>query len=196
MKDKIILVDCDGVILEWEPAFTRWMLEIGFQELPDAKFNYKIHKRFNIGKKSRSWDLVKEFNESEAIGTLPPLRDAVEYVRKLHDEYGYKFHCITSLSTNPTSQKYRQQNLDRVFGEGIFTRLVCLSTGADKNHVLDEYRNTGFYWVEDKYQNALAGVDAGLQSLLIRHPHNEVFDHPDIRMVENWCDIYKIVIGD
>lgn len=193
MKDKIILVDADGVCLDWEPAFTQWMLQQGWEELPDAQSKYKIHKRFNVGPKTRSWDLVREFNESAAIETLSPLRDAVEYVQRLHDDHGYKFHCITSLSTHPLSVKYRQRNLDRVFGEGLFTRLVCLPTGADKDHILDEYRDSGCYWVEDKYVNAIAGLNAGLTSLLMQHEHNQDFDHPEIQVVKNWSEIYDLV---
>jgi len=195
MKDKIILVDCDGVVLEWEPAFTRWMKELGFEEYPDAELNYSINKRFKIGTETRSWDLVKEFNQSEAVGTLPPLRDAVTYVRKLHNDHGYKFHCITSLSDHPNAHKYRQKNLDEVFGKGIFERLVCLATGADKDHALAEYKDTGCFWLEDKATNAIAGLRAGLQSILIKHPHNQSFDHPDIQMVETWHEVYNIVVG-
>lgn len=195
MKDKIILVDCDGVILDWEPAFTRWMMNIGYQRNRDSDGEYKIHKRFKVGRDIRTLDLVTEFNESPAIGTLKPLRDAVEYIRRLHFEHGYKFHCITSLSTHPVSQAYRQKNLDEVFGAGIFERLVCLPTGSDKDNVLAEYRDSGCYWLEDKYDNAVAGVNAGLQSLLMKHSYNEFFNHPKIRMVENWQHVYNIVVN-
>ena len=36
---------------------------------------------------------IKVFNESAAICCIPPLRDAVKYVRKMHEELG----CVFSL---------------------------------------------------------------------------------------------------
>lgn len=196
MKKELILVDADGVLFEWEPAFTKWMLARGFKELPDASQKYKIHKRFDLDKKINTWNLVKEFNESEEIAHLEPLRDSVEYVKKLSRLHGYRFHCITSLSTEPTAVQRRQKNLDTVFGEGVFERLICLQTGADKDQVLEEYRDTGCFWCEDKYANAEAGLALGLTPLLVEHEHNKDYRNPKIKTVKNWKEIYEIILND
>ena len=33
MKDSVILVDCDGVLLNWEYAFDVWMQQHGFKKI-------------------------------------------------------------------------------------------------------------------------------------------------------------------
>ncbi len=190
---KIILTDADGVILDWEYAFDIWMQEHGFQKQEGGQLVYNIGKRYGIdmeqGKK-----LIKIFNESAAIGFLPALRDSMYYVKRLHEEHGYVFHCITSLSKDENAQKLRTMNLQKLFGKTAFEKFIYLDTGADKDEVLDQYRNKGYFWIEDKITNAVAGQERGLKSLLVEHGHNMDFDHPEIPRVKNWREIYDIVI--
>ena len=192
MKDSVILVDCDGVLLNWEYAFDVWMQQHGFKKIPGGDLNYNIGKRYGIdsdqGKK-----LIKMFNESAAIGFLPPLRDAMYYVKRLHEEFGYVFHCITSLSTDPSAQKLREMNLAKLFGDTVFEKVICLDTGADKDEALAHYKDTGCWWIEDKYDNALVGHNLGLNSLLVEHGHNMHFYHDRIPVVKNWKEVFEIV---
>ena len=109
---KTILVDCDGVLTNWEYAFDIFMLEYGFKKVPDANLVYDIGARYGLDK-AQGKKLIKQFNESASIGFLPPLRDAVQYVTKLADE-GWDFICITSLSTNKYAQKLRKMNLAKL----------------------------------------------------------------------------------
>jgi len=192
MKDSVILVDCDGVLLNWEYAFDVWMQQHGFKKVPGGDLNYNIGKRYGIdsdqGKK-----LIKMFNESAAIGFLPPLRGAMYYVKRLHEEFGYVFHCITSLSTDPSAQKLREMNLAKLFGDTVFEKVICLDTGADKDEALAHYKDTGCWWIEDKYDNALVGHNLGLNSLLVEHGHNMHFYHDRIPVVKNWKEVFEIV---
>jgi hypothetical protein len=50
MKDKVILVDADGVLLNWEYAFNVWMDTHGFNKIPGSEFNYDIGERYGIDK--------------------------------------------------------------------------------------------------------------------------------------------------
>ena len=192
--DRLILVDSDGVLLDWEYAFNIWMQEHGFEEVPGSKLSYEMSERYGIPK-DQVRRLIRLFNESAAIGFLPALRDAMYYVKRLHEEHGFRFHCITSLSTDPNAVKLREQNLSKLFGKTAFERVVCLPTGADKNEALEEYRDTGCYWIEDKPVNAEAGLAAGLRPLVIEHGHNLHYYHEHITLVKNWRDVYRIVTG-
>ena len=192
--DKLILVDADGVLLDWEYAFNIWMQEHGFEEVPGSKLSYEMDERYGIPKEQVR-KLIRLFNESAAIGFLPALRDAMYYVKRLHEEHGFRFHCITSLSTDPNAVKLREQNLSKLFGKTAFERVVCLPTGADKNEALEEYRDTGCYWIEDKPVNAEAGLAAGLRPLVIEHGHNLHYYHEHITLVKNWRDVYQIITG-
>jgi len=191
-NNKLILTDADGCLLDWEWAFNIWMQEHGFEEVPGSKFSYEMDERYGIPKEQVR-KLIRLFNESAAIGFLPALRDAMYYVKRLHEEHGYRFHCITSLSTDPNAVKLREQNLSKLFGKTAFERVLCLPTGADKNEALEEYRDTGCYWIEDKPVNAEAGLAAGLRPLIIEHGHNLHYYHEHITLVKNWRDVYEIV---
>lgn len=193
-REKTILVDCDGVLLDWEYAFHVWMERHGYKADDDGFNIYNIHERYSI-EKPEGKKLVRMFNESAAIGYLPPLRDAIHYVRKLHEEHGYVFHAITSLSTDPAAGALRTRNLQKLFGETAFERFVYLDTGADKDQALAEYKNTGCWWVEDKPENADIGWGMGLNSVLIRHGHNAGYDGMAID-VDNWKELYNIIVGE
>ena len=189
---KLILTDADGVLLDWEWAFNVWMQEHGFEEVPGSKLNYDMSMRYGIPKEQVK-KLIRIFNESAAIGFLPALRDAMYYVKRLHEEHGFRFHCITSLSLDPNAQKLREMNLNKLFGTSAFERIVCLDTGADKEEALEEYEGTGCYWLEDKPENAIAGYRAGLRSLLVEHGHNMHHYHEGIAIVKNWREIYQLI---
>lgn len=194
MKDSVILVDADGVLLNWEYAFNVWMETHGFVKVPGTEFDYDISKRYNI-EREQGTKLIKIFNESAAIGFLPPLRDAMYYVKRLHEEHGYVFHCITSLSLDPAAGKLREMNLSKLFGNTAFTKVQCLDTGADKDDALKPYQNSGCFWIEDKVSNAELGHNLGLRSILVEHGHNMYQYHPDIPKVKNWKEIYSIIVG-
>lgn len=189
MKDKVILVDCDGVILDWQYAFQRWMTRHGYKIVnPEV---YDIGKMYGLESKEKK-QLVRMFNESAAIRKIPPLRDAIKYIKKLHEEHGYVFHAITSLSNDEYSQHLRTKNLCELFGKTVFETYVYLDTGADKDEELAAYKDTGCLWVEDKVENAVAGAKVGLESVVMSHVYNQDTDFP---LMRNWKDIYEYVTG-
>jgi hypothetical protein len=192
MKNKIILTDADGVLLDWEYAFDVWMQQHGFNSVEPLKYN--IGTRYGIdpeqGKK-----LIKIFNESAHIGFLPALRDAMFYVKRLHEEHGYVFHCITSLSVDENAQELRRMNLRKLFGRTAFEKFIFLDTGADKDHVLEEYRDSNYFWIEDKISNAIVGHGLGLRAVIVEHGHNMDYQGP-IPLVKNWKEIYEMIIKE
>ena len=188
---KTMLVDCDGVVLNWEYAFDCFMEEHGYTKVENGNAIYNIGERYGITVKEGK-EMIRIFNESAAIGFLPPLRDAVEYVTKLADE-GWQFIAITSLSTNKYAAKLREKNLAKLFGKDTFIEVTCLATGADKDEALAKYKDSGLWWVEDKPENALAGAKAGLKPLVVEHGFN--MNCKDFPLVKNWKEIYEIVSG-
>ena len=191
--NNLILVDADGVLLNWEFAFDCWMNEHGHHKQDGFQFKYDIGKRYGIDRDTGK-KLIKTFNESAAIGFLPPLRDAIHYVRKLHEEHGYVFHCITSLSLDRNAQKLRRMNLEKLFGDSVFEEIVCLDTGADKDGALEPYRDSGLYFIEDKIQNAETAEMMGIRGILVEHGHNMDYSGP-IPMMKNWKQIYDFILG-
>ena len=192
-KKKIILTDCDGVILDWEEGFSIWMEHHGHSKVDGYQYQYSIGDRYGLSKEQGN-KLVKQFNESAAIGFLPPLRDAQYFVKKLHEQHQYKFICITSLSLDPYAKYLRKRNLKKLMGDA-FLDVICLDTGADKDEILaeDGAKYPGNYWIEDKPENVNWGIDAGLEGILIEHGHNlDYTGHANV--VKNWEEIYNLII--
>tara|TARA_B100000035_G_scaffold309792_1_gene316538 strand:- start:499 stop:1110 length:612 start_codon:yes stop_codon:yes gene_type:complete len=202
---KKILSDCDGVLLDWAYSFDKWM-----------KFHFDLevtdYSKYDVGERYQSnWDLLdrksgenmfylpRVFCNSSRIGSLKPLRDSVKYVKKLYEEHGITIDVITSLSLDPETQKLRRHNLRKVFGDAI-DRIVFLDTGADKDDMLEEWRDSELLWVEDKFENAQLGIEMGLQSILIEHEYNrdqgKKARDAGIRVVSSWREIYNIAVGE
>lgn len=191
-QSNVILVDADGVLFDWEQGFDQFMQQQGFVKQPGGHNQYLMHLRYNCDAITAKLK-IKQFNESPDIEWLMPLRDSVRYVRLLKSQ-GWEFHCITSLSNLSTAKDCRRRALDREFGPDIIKHLTCLDTGADKDHALEPYRNSGLWWVEDKPENADVGHALGLRSVLVDHAHNlnHVCTYP---RVSTWHEIYQLITG-
>lgn len=191
MKEKVILTDCDGVLVDWVYAFDCYLQSHGYEKVRDDV--YDLEDCYVGITREKMKELIKHFNESAAIGFLPPFRDAMYYVRKLHEEHGFVFHCITSLSKNQWAGKLREMNLVKLFGETVFEKVVCLDTGADKDEALAEYKDSGCYWIEDKIENAELGVELGLNSIILEQTHTDTYKG-DIPVMKNWKEIYHAIV--
>ena len=169
-SSRIILTDVDGVLLEWEHHFTKWMLQrTMFDErgaryhphrlLPDKENTYEMAERFGVTK-DEIRKHIREFNRSAWMSTQRPMLESQTWVKLLAAE-GWTFIPITSQTSDIPAQQLRKRRLGELFGDHIFTNYHILGTGADKDSALAEFHNTGLYWVEDKPNNAVAGLKYG-----------------------------------
>ena len=190
INDKLILTDCDGVLLDWEYHFYKWLKETeGYERLGPE---YNIAKAIGVAQKTGA-RYVNLFNRSEEMKKLSPLRDAIKYVKKLHEDHGYVFRVVSSLSNDYYAQHLRTKNLREMFGDSVFEKYIYLDTGADKDEALEPYRDSGYLWVEDKIENADLGLELGLNSVLIQHEHNKNYRGNAIK-VANWREIYELIL--
>ena len=201
-SNRIILTDVDGVLLEWEHHFTKWMLQrtlfdergsryYPYSLLPDKQNTYEMAERFGLTIKEIRKE-IREFNRSAWMGTQRPMPDSQTWVKLLYAE-GWTFIPITSQTSDKPAQELRKRRLGELFGKQVFSNYHILGTGADKDSALAEFHNTGLYWIEDKPKNALAGLRYGLKVLLIDHAYNQDFNHPEITRVNNWEEVHKII---
>ena len=193
-SDRIILTDVDGVLLEWENHFTKWMISRGYKLKDNFVSEYNMQKRFedhNLNIKTE----IREFNKSAWMGTQPPMPESQTWVKLLHAE-GWTFIPISSQTSDIPAQELRKRRLEELFGEYAFYNFHILETGQDKDDVLAEFHGTGLWWIEDKWTNAYAGLKYGLKPLFVDHPYNREYSHPDITRVNNWKQIHEIVSND
>jgi len=193
-NDKIIVTDFDGCCGNWEYAFCVWMEQNGFTQVPNGNNVYSMAERFLISSEL-AIEKIKEFNKSAAIGFLPAFRDSVHYIKRLHEEHGYVFHCITSLGKDPSASKLRKMNVEKLFGTSAFTYVECLEYHLPKDAALSKYQDTGFFWIEDLLKNAIAGQKLGMRPILFEHGYNTHEVIPDgMIKVTSWKEIYEHII--
>jgi uncharacterized HAD superfamily protein len=189
-SNKIILTDVDGVLLDWENHFAKWMKSKGHQENANARSMYSMTDRYGMVK-SEMRKFTTEFNKSAWMSTQEPMPDSQTWVKLLYAE-GWTFVPITSQTLDIPAQELRKNRLRELFGN-VFHNFFILDTGADKHSALAEFKDTGLYWVEDKITNAKLGIEYGLKSLLYNHSFNQDLNDEKITRVNNWKHIYQIV---
>ena len=190
-NEKLILTDIDGCLLNWEGPFCTWFETQGYSiQMDDPKLTYNLADRYGITL-PELMKQVRVFNESEELGKLPPHRDAVEYIAKLIND-GYRFIAITAMSNSEEACMRRVKHLEETFGT-VFDEFIFLDTGADKTEVLEEFRDSRYYWIEDKIENAQAGLDVGLNAIIMEHGFNM---HSDVApLIKNWKHFYDEYIN-
>jgi len=192
--EKVIVTDVDGVLLNWGYAFDVWMKQEGYNKASDEWKHYCVSEQYGIPLADAKRQ-INYFNQSAMVGFIPPLRDAIQYVRKLHEEHGYIFHTVTSLHKNPEAQKLRIKNLKKLFGETVFAKHTILGCGDDKDEALEQYRDTGYIWVEDKVENAIVGANVGMESVVMEHGFNMNDEGPFV-LKKNWKEIHDYILGE
>ena len=188
--DKKIILDCDGVLLDWAYAFDVWMSEQGYYRLPNSTQYYDQSMRYGVDKKTADQQ-VKMFNESGCVGFIPAYKDAVEYVNKLYN-LGWRFEVVSCLDKDKYAQKLRANNLLHLFGE-VFDFIDCgldFSIGKEQ-YLLDRYEGKGYYWIEDSISHAVSGENVGLKSIIMDHEYNKQWK--GLR-VKNWKEIYHLLV--
>jgi hypothetical protein len=195
-KVKHILTDADGVLVNWNTGFVKFMANHGFPQLPDTDGYYGIEQRHGVTREQAKL-AIKEFNESEGVAYLDAFADAQEYVGKLAN-LGFRFTVITSLSSVPKAKDRRTENLVDLYGD-IFDEVVCLQQGSRKYDELMRWHHSGLFWIEDHVDQALDGYNVGLRPILIDHPYNANLDSHLFPRVSNdspWKEIYELVCKD
>ena len=190
--DRRIILDCDGVLLDWAYAFDVWMVEHGYSKISNTNQYYEQTRRYGISQ-VEAVSQIKKFNESGCVGFIPAFRDSVEYVTKL-SELGWKFEVISCLDKDKYAQKLRQKNLLHLFGD-VFDFIDCALdfTVGKEQYLLDRYKGKNYYWIEDSVDHAESGKRVGLNSIVMDHPYNKEWDGP---RVKNWKEIYQIITHD
>ena len=198
-KDKIILVDADGCLLNWILSFNVFMHELGLPQIPATDSNYSIQTRHGITHE-QGRQLIKEFNCSNFIKSLHAFADSKKYVAMLNEK-GYSFVVITSLGDDTESYNNRAENPRLHFGDAI-AGLYCLPVGIAKAKTLEYWEGLNYFWIEDHVENAIAGAKLGLRAIVINQPYNSNYIenddllHARVSYATPWKEIYDIIIRE
>lgn len=191
--ENVIVTDADGVLMYWEHGFHMWMVSKGYREIKNGFYN--IEDKYGISKEEGDV-LVDAFNESAAMRRLPPYKDAIKYIRKLHEDHGYVFHCISAIPDTRDMYEARMENIENLFGKTAFERLTLCGHSANKQELLKEYEGTNCWWIEDLHKNLKYGVDLGMRGILMDHHYNKHHETWQYIRVYNWRQIYDLITGN
>ena len=193
LYSNVIVTDYDGCCAYWEHGFHMWMIGNGYKILKTGF--YDIEDVYGIST-TEAGILTQAFNESAGLKRLAPFKDAIKYIRKLHEEHGYVFHCISAIPNTQDMYESRMENIHNLFGKTAFERLILCGSSKNKKELLQEYKDKDCFWIEDVTKNAGYGLENNMRCILMNHHYNEndAID-PRIIRVDNWKQIYSLIDG-
>ena len=77
--------------------------------------------------------------------------------------------------------------------EGYCFYSVTEEADYQTNLISGKFKDSGLWWIEDKPENAEAGLKYGLKPILIEHEHNKEHEEDGIEYAFDWEEIYNII---
>lgn len=167
MTGKIIILDCDGVLLNWRDTYVDWLAKFGLIGEED-KASYHFKDAITVPgdpeyklKDGQFADALSEiFNQTYLLSKLPPNPGAIQAIREL-SEAGYVLKVVSSYTTQFEAMKSREYNLKSVFGN-VFQEITSLPLHASKEEYLSK-QDKNAYFVEDSLGNLLSAEKVGFR---------------------------------
>jgi FMN phosphatase YigB (HAD superfamily) len=185
-----VLLDCDGVLLDWESGLEHHMRTHHAHVWTGYKNDhaYDLARRYNMDAPQAD-HIIKDFHTHAAYAHLQPLPGATTAIKHLH-----KFcdlAVITASGTHELTQRMRRDNLAHMFGD-VFEHVHCTDTFDEKRSYLAQYPSG--YWVEDHAHNALMGVELGHDAYLIHAAYNQMDHTPHVTRVHNMLQAAELIL--
>jgi uncharacterized HAD superfamily protein len=192
MRKPNLLLDVDGVLLDWLSGFESYLL----QQAPELHRDFTgLEQAENLEQllgmsdhQMHEW--IDRFHHDVSFEYLMPLPGAQKALQVLSD--WCHMSCITASGSSPTSAQMRKSNLHAVFGD-VFQDIICVDRSVDKPDYLAAYEPG--YWVEDQLKNALMGTQAGHQSFLMDAPYNRKLHSEQVTRVDNMLQVGDIILS-
>jgi FMN phosphatase YigB (HAD superfamily) len=183
-----ILLDIDGVVLDWKNGVEKFMHENHPHLIDPNSINelaYDLSTRYGMTREEAN-QLVWDFHTSPDFSQIQPMPGAVEAIPELR-KLG-KIIAITACSSQPDIVASRKKNLQNIFGDA-FSEVHCTDTFSEKRKYLAMYPPG--VWVEDHYRNAVMGLAYGHTCFLVESDHSpeetlNVIKIPDLRALVDW----------
>jgi len=180
--NKLILVDVDNVMFDFNTPFYDWV-EAEKNLVPNGARNSSYRFEHLYGTTEAEMVAhVEEFSNGENFGMLPPMPGAVEAIDHLK-KAGYAFEAITACCDAPAVREAREKALRATYG---ISDIHYVGLGQNKFSMLSKYKPS--FWVEDNLKNAMDGSMAGHYTFLIDHEYNRGTER-GIHRVAGWADI-------
>lgn len=194
MKQTLIL-DCDGVLLDWTRSFTEWVYETyGWKPNDSYPKLYNADAWYDIAVE-RGQELVTEFNASEAFASIYAI-DSVREGLELVKAAGMRTHVITCAGPSKTCHRRRRENLNNHFPKMI-DKLTCIPMTMTKTRHLSQYDGSDFFFIEDHHKHAASAIEFNIQPILVRTNQNYGQRNPHgIKKVNTFLEACKHVLAN
>lgn len=177
-----ILLDVDGVLLDWYQGFHQWMLRQGYQATESKGNNYDLTNDYP-GHDLRT--RITEFSKSYPYQHLKHIQGATHGVKFLRVRYPYvPIIGVTSCGMSPEVVCARTRSLSEFALDG----LIPTPISEGKGHIFRSFKTT--LVIDDSPKNIQDANDAGHITLIFDQPWNR--ELPGMR-VRGWADIYNVV---
>jgi hypothetical protein len=192
MSKPNLLLDVDGVLLDWLSGFEIYLL----QQAPELHRDFTgLEQADNLEQllgmtDDQMHEWIDRFHHDDRFEYLTPLPGAQKALQVLSD--WCHMSCITASGSSTLSSQMRKRNLYAVFGN-VFQDIICVDRSIDKPAHLASY-DPG-YWVEDQLKNAHMGVQAGHVSFLMDAPYNKKLNSVEVTRVGNMLEVGDIILS-
>jgi FMN phosphatase YigB (HAD superfamily) len=176
-----LLLDVDGVLLNWVDGFNKWIHEyhmpahahLNFQKDNVKDDVYDISERYGIPG-DIIYAYVKIFNNSLHFGRLEAMPDAVRTVTKFIF-MNWNVHTASSYSSCRLALEARLKNIEREISPTVaYSIHHQLDLDNDKHQVLEQYKNCNqrVVFVDDKPLHVQEALDLDIEAYLFDAPYN------------------------
>lgn len=180
---KFLLVDVDGVLLDFYNHFSQHVIDLGWRTYKKPN-HMQCNEHLDLPENECA-SIIKEWAQTDRYAKIPAFEDALIGLMRFQDA-GYEIVAITCWPNDTKSIEIRLSNLKWAFPFINFHAVHCLGYQSDKLPYLQMYP-TRSIWVDDGVKNACQGLEVGHKSyLMVRGQKPQRVSNPDLLLVPNF----------
>lgn len=190
MQISPIILDADGVLLNYVDAFLAWSRKQGYCPIASGEediVDYNLSRVFPGVEKQEFLKLMGDFSLSSDFAEIAPYPGAVREIEKLRDAHPNRpCVCVTSAGSGPAVAAARRANL-RCFP---LDEVIVSPLGASKT---DTFASIGLGGVvlDDLPQHVTDAVATGHHGILLTRPWNRREELASGHRVESLAEACK-----
>lgn len=185
---KTIVLDCDGVILDWHLGFYSWMIAKGETVLTPYPDRYDMTDAHPGKTKEQVFAEIPVFNALPDFGKLVPCEGAIEGIAALKALFpDARVVIMTAVGESEATKTYRRENISGL----PIDELILVPLHVSKRAWLEQINGPAMF-VEDHPGHAGVGAELGLTSILIDRPWNRDPMPAGVVRAMGWPDIVDI----
>lgn len=185
---RTIVLDCDGVILDWRRAFHAWLRLRDPRAVLAQPDDYSMLSALPGRTMADIQAAVEAFNRSADFAHLPYCDGAEAGVRTLRVRYpDARIVVLTSVGAADVTAELRRANLSGLPIDDV----ICTPLHVSKEPRMAEMPAPALI-VEDHHHHAQTAAELGLAAILIDRPWNRAHHHPKVERARDWTHVLEI----